>query len=82
MTDAAPEPSALRSVDQLIACAATGVRVKYLHFWGHGPQRDGSVGPGCLSQWWPAPFTVDSVNLRGFALMEARGRLSGGVTPV
>jgi ribA/ribD-fused uncharacterized protein len=33
--------------------------VKYLFFWGHQPNPDGSVGTGCLSQWWPAPFTVD-----------------------
>ncbi|MET9222897.1 MULTISPECIES: NADAR family protein [unclassified Streptomyces] len=39
----------------------TGDRLKYLYFWGHRPQRDGSVGAGCLSQWWPAPFTVDGV---------------------
>jgi ribA/ribD-fused uncharacterized protein len=48
-------------VAALVAHTATGRRVKYLHFWGHRPQRDGSVGPGCLSQWWPSPFTVDGV---------------------
>ncbi|WP_290863435.1 NADAR family protein [Hamadaea sp.] len=37
---------------------STGVKVKYLHFWGHQPQPDGSVGAGCLSQWWPASFVV------------------------
>ncbi|WP_245616879.1 NADAR family protein [Amycolatopsis taiwanensis] len=36
-----------------------GRRVKFLYFWGHQPERDGSIGRGCLSQWWPAPFTVD-----------------------
>ncbi|WUG43379.1 NADAR family protein [Kitasatospora sp. NBC_00458] len=31
-------------------------------FWGHQAQREGSVGPGVLSQWWPEhPFTVDGV---------------------
>lgn len=48
-----------RSVAELAATVRRGQRVKFLHFWGHRPQRDGSVGPGCLSQWWPAPFTVD-----------------------
>lgn len=65
--DASPDPRGLlgsrdpqlRSVDDLLAFTATGGRVKYLHFWGHRPQRDGAAGPGCLSQWWPAPFTVD-----------------------
>ncbi|MEU4210621.1 NADAR family protein [Streptomyces sp. NPDC026206] len=48
-----------RSVTELATAAAGGERVKYLYFWGHRPRRDGSVGPGCFSQWWPAPFTVD-----------------------
>lgn len=39
----------------------SGQRVKYVFFWGHRPQRDGSIGSGCLSQWWPAPFDVDGV---------------------
>lgn len=34
---------------------------KYVFFWGHRPQRDGSVGPGCLSQWWPAAFAIDGL---------------------
>jgi ribA/ribD-fused uncharacterized protein len=45
-----------RSVAELLAL---GRPVKYLHFWGHRPNADGSIGSGCLSQWWPAPFTVD-----------------------
>jgi ribA/ribD-fused uncharacterized protein len=48
-----------RSLPELLATVARGGRVKYLYFWGHRPQRDGSVGAGCLSQWWPAPFEVD-----------------------
>ena len=47
------------SIEELSHLLTTGQPVKYLYFWGHRPQRDGSVGPGCLSQWWPAPFTVD-----------------------
>ncbi|MGY0231040.1 NADAR family protein [Longispora urticae] len=52
---------------------------KYLLFWGHRPQPDGSVGPGCLSQWWPAPFTVDGVRY-GTAehfMMAGKARLFG-----
>ncbi|MEV0396584.1 NADAR family protein [Polymorphospora rubra] len=48
-----------RTVDELVAARASGAKVKYLFFWGHQPQRDGSIGAGCLSQWWPAAFTVD-----------------------
>src|SRR5262245_24477928 len=32
--------------------------------WGHQPQRDGSIGAGCLSQWWPVEFTVEGVHFR------------------
>lgn len=59
--DSGTDPAAARSVDALIACEEAGRRAKYLPFWGHRPQRDGSVGAGCLSQWWPASFTVDGV---------------------
>lgn len=43
---------------------ATGRRVKYVFFWGHRPQRDGGIGVGCLSQWWPVVFTVDGLLFR------------------
>lgn len=46
---------------ELIAQARSGARIKFLHFWGHTPQRDGSLGPSCFSQWWPSPFTVEGV---------------------
>ncbi|WP_436492204.1 NADAR family protein [Actinokineospora sp. HUAS TT18] len=36
-----------------------GERVRFLFFWGHQPERAGRTGKGCLSQWWPAQFTVD-----------------------
>ncbi|GAB3161727.1 NADAR family protein [Micromonospora sonneratiae] len=44
-----------------------GGKVKFLFFWGHQPERDGRVGAGCLSQWWPASFTADD---REFATAE------------
>jgi len=44
-----------------VAAEAAGQQTEFLFFWGHHPQRDGTTGPGCLSQWWPAPFTVDGV---------------------
>jgi ribA/ribD-fused uncharacterized protein len=34
-------------------------RFEYLFFYGHRRQPDGSIGPGCLSQWWPARFVLD-----------------------
>ncbi|RAO20684.1 N-glycosidase [Micromonospora noduli] len=51
--------SSVRSVADLAAAQAQGHQVKFLFFWGHQPERDGGVGAGCLSQWWPAPFTAD-----------------------
>ncbi|MEV6598311.1 NADAR family protein [Actinoplanes sp. NPDC051346] len=50
-----------RTADDVRALVRAGERVKYLFFWGHRPQRDGSIGAGCLSQWWPSAFTVDGV---------------------
>lgn len=50
--------TSVRSVTELAAATAAGQRAKYLYFWGDHPERDGSIGAGCLSQWWGAPFTV------------------------
>ncbi|MGW4364421.1 NADAR family protein [Nocardia takedensis] len=38
--------------------------MKYLLFWGHKPRRDGTIGASCLSQWWPAEFTVEGTTFR------------------
>jgi len=45
-------------MDELLAAERSGVRLDPVFFWGHTPRRDGSLGPSCLSQWWPAPFTI------------------------
>ncbi|MDF2269908.1 NADAR family protein [Streptomyces coacervatus] len=49
------------SREALVKAVREGAKVKYLHFWGHRARADGRVGPSCLSQWWPSPFTVDGV---------------------
>ena len=36
-----------------------GQQMKYLFFWSHRPRRGAGPGPGCLSQWWPAPLEAD-----------------------
>ncbi|MGW2210195.1 NADAR family protein [Streptomyces sp. NPDC001781] len=66
-------------VEALLDAVRAGVPVKYLHFWGHRPQRDGSVGTGCLSQWWPAPFTVHGVEYATAEhwMMAGKARLFG-----
>ncbi|WP_338043435.1 hypothetical protein [Nonomuraea lactucae] len=46
-----------RTVAEAIAAERAGHRLRYLYFWGHRPARDGGVGPGCLSQWWPVSFS-------------------------
>jgi ribA/ribD-fused uncharacterized protein len=56
-----------QGVAELIDLMRQGRRVKFLFFWGQHPERDGRVGRGSLSQWWPAPFVVDG---RRFATAE------------
>lgn len=48
----------VRSVGELLRVIGDGGQPRYLLFWGHRPPVAGGVGKGCLSQWWPAPFTV------------------------
>lgn len=48
-------------VAEVINRMRRGERIRFLFFWGHRPERDGSVGQGCLSQWWPAAFVVDGL---------------------
>lgn len=36
-------------------------RLKYIFFWGHQPNQDGTIGTSCLSQWWEADFVVDGL---------------------
>ncbi|MGN2639429.1 NADAR family protein [Nocardia takedensis] len=54
----------MRSVTEFIDHLAAGESVKYLLFWGHKPRRDGTIGASCLSQWWPAEFTVEGTTFR------------------
>ncbi|MFB7500576.1 NADAR family protein [Streptomyces sp. NPDC056161] len=65
------------SVQALTREVRAGARVRYLHFWGHRPRADGRVGTGCLSQWWPSPFTVAGVEYATAEhwMMAAKARL-------
>ncbi|GAA3008313.1 NADAR family protein [Streptosporangium longisporum] len=73
------EVAGVRDVAGLIAAVERGERVRYLMFWGHRPPRSGGVGAGCLSQWWPADFTVDGVVYRTAEhfMMAGKARLFG-----
>lgn len=57
MTDKHP----ILDLQTLLDAVHAGDRLKFLFFWGHHPNADESVGKGCLSQWWSAPFTVDGI---------------------
>lgn len=50
-----------------------------LLFWGHRPPKGGGVGKGCLSQWYPAPFTADGVRYATAEhyMMAGKARLFG-----
>jgi ribA/ribD-fused uncharacterized protein len=55
------EAAQTRGREELAALTRRGARPKYLMFWGHRPEREGSVGASCLSQWWPSVVTVDGI---------------------
>jgi ribA/ribD-fused uncharacterized protein len=67
------------SREALIGEVRAGARIKYLHFWGHRPRPDGRLSASCLSQWWPAPFTVDGVTYATAEhwMMSGKARLFG-----
>lgn len=81
------------SVAEVRAALAGGAQPEFLFFWGHRPRRDGSVGPSCLSQWWPAEFEVDGrryasaehwmmwCKARLFGDHDAAGRVLEAATP-
>ena len=83
----------LSSVEELLAVLDSGQRMDYVFFWGHRPEPDGRVGKGCLSQWWPVPFTVDGDSFasaehymmagkaRLFGDEEARDKILAAATP-
>jgi predicted NAD-dependent protein-ADP-ribosyltransferase YbiA (DUF1768 family) len=37
---------------------------KYLFFWGHQPNKDGSISKTCFSQWWLSSFDVDGITYK------------------
>lgn len=53
-----------RGASDLVELVRAGVVPEYLMFWGHHPARGGGIGPGCLSQWWPAEFSVGGIGYR------------------
>ena len=41
-----------------------GNQAKYLCFWGHQPNKDGSIGKTCFSQWYEASFEIDGLEYK------------------
>jgi ribA/ribD-fused uncharacterized protein len=37
---------------------------KFLFFWGHQPNKDGSISKTCFSQWWLSPFEVEGITYK------------------
>ena len=73
------EPPHPRDIAGLCRLEKEGRRLKYLFFWGHQPSRTRNIGPSCLSQWWPAAFTLDGITYAGAEhfMMAAKARLFG-----
>ncbi|RAY12342.1 DUF1768 domain-containing protein [Actinomadura craniellae] len=66
-------------VGELVALEARGGLPELLLFWGHRPPAGGGLGKGCLSQWYPAPFTADGVRYptAEHYMMAGKARLFG-----
>jgi hypothetical protein len=88
-----PRASQARTPHDLAAAIRGGAQPQWLMFWGHRPEPDGSVGAACLSQWFPAAFTVEGVSYpsaehfmmaakaRVFQDAEAEARILAAPTP-
>ncbi len=76
---AAARLACMNKIDELTQQVNRGDRLKWLLFWGHRPHPDGRLSASCLSQWWPAPFTVDGVAYATAEhwMMAAKARLFG-----
>lgn len=51
--------------------------LEFLFFWGHRPERDGSIGKGCLSQWWEVDFVHEGITYKSAEhwMMACKARL-------
>lgn len=76
------KPEDARSVGDLKTMVASGSRPKYLFFWGHTPKVRGRIDQSCLSNWYPAKFSVGGIeypNAEHFMMAE-KARLFGDET--
>lgn len=49
------------SINTIVNQKESGEKLKFLMFWGHRPNKDRSIGIGCLSQWWPVTFNFNGL---------------------
>ena len=52
---------AIKTKMDLLKYIAQHERVEYLFFWGHQPNRDGSISKSCFSQWYEASFELHGI---------------------
>lgn len=67
------------TIDDLCQRRQAGQQFRFLHFWGHRPNKNGQVSASCFSQWFPSPFEVDRqcyATAEHF-MMAAKARLFG-----
>jgi hypothetical protein len=64
----------MRTPEERLAGVVTARAAKFLFFWN-----ETSLHPGCMSQFWPAPFTVDGVTYPAaeYWMMAEKARLFG-----
>ena len=69
----------IRDWETLQAAVAEGQQPKYIFFWGHQPQKDGSIGKSCFSQWWPSAFELNGLQYASAEhyMMAEKARLFG-----
>jgi ribA/ribD-fused uncharacterized protein len=75
-------PEDARTVEDLKTIAASGLSPKYVFFWGHTPKVQGQIDQSCLSNWYPATFSVGGIeypNTEHFMMAE-KARLFGDET--
>lgn len=51
----------INNTQELLAAIAAGATPDYLCFWGHTPAKGQAVDKSCLSQWYPAGFSVNGL---------------------
>jgi ribA/ribD-fused uncharacterized protein len=70
------------NTEALIAAINSGLRPKYLFFWGHHPAKDGQIGKSCFSQWWATSFELNGVvyPTAEHYMMAEKARLFGDTT--